>query len=81
MSIREQNTMERRTFLTGAAAATLVTGLGPNAGAQQGGLPEKPKLVLGVGGKSLLYYLPLMIAERRNFFKDEGIEVEINDLC
>jgi NitT/TauT family transport system substrate-binding protein len=35
--------------------------------------------VLGVGGKSLLYYLPLTIAERRNFFKEEGLEVEIND--
>ena len=71
--------MERRTFLTGAAAATLVTGLRPNARAQQGGQPEKPKIVLGVGGKSLLYYLPLTIAERRNFFKEEGLEVEIND--
>jgi NitT/TauT family transport system substrate-binding protein len=71
--------MERRTFLTGAAAATLVTGLSPSARGQQGGQPEKPKVVLGVGGKSLLYYLPLTIAERRNFFKEEGLEVEIND--
>jgi NitT/TauT family transport system substrate-binding protein len=71
--------MERRTFLTGAAAATLVSGLNPSARAQQGGQPEKPKLVLGVGGKALLYYLPLTIAERRNFFKEEGLEVEIND--
>jgi len=71
--------MERRTFLTGAAAAALATGLSPNARAQQGGQPEKPRVALGVGGKSLLYYLPLTIAERRNFFKDEGLEVEIND--
>ncbi len=71
--------MERRTFLTGAAAATLVTGLSPNARGQQGGQPEKPKILLGVGGKSLLYYLPLTVAERRNFFKEEGLEVEIND--
>ena len=70
--------MERRTFLTGAAAAALATGLTPRAEAQ-GGPPEKAKLVLGVGGKGLLYYLPLTIAERRNFFKEEGLEVEIND--
>src|SRR5688500_4856236 len=70
--------MERRTFLTGAAAAALATGLTPRAQAQ-GGPPEKAKLVLGVGGKGLLYYLPLTIAERRNFFKEEGLEVEIND--
>ncbi len=36
-------------------------------------------MTLGVGGKPLLYYLPLTIAERRGFFKEEGLEVEIND--
>jgi NitT/TauT family transport system substrate-binding protein len=71
--------MERRTFLTGAAAAALATGFSPHARAQAGGKPEKSKVVLGVGGKALLYYLPLTIAERRNLFKDEGLEVEIND--
>jgi NitT/TauT family transport system substrate-binding protein len=40
---------------------------------------EKPHLVLGVGGKSLLYYLPLTIAERRGFFKAQGLDVEIQD--
>jgi NitT/TauT family transport system substrate-binding protein len=40
---------------------------------------EKTKVVLGVGGKPLLYYLPLTIAERKGFFKEQGIEVEIND--
>jgi NitT/TauT family transport system substrate-binding protein len=72
--------MERRTFLTGTAAAAFAAGLGSAARAQQGGgQPEKPKLVLGVGGKALLYYLPLTIAERRGLFKEEGLEVEIND--
>jgi NitT/TauT family transport system substrate-binding protein len=41
--------------------------------------PEKKKVALGVGGKSLLYYLPLTIAEQKGFFKDEGLEVEISD--
>lgn len=40
---------------------------------------EKPNLVLGVGGKSLLYYLPLTIAERLGYFKDEGLAVTITD--
>ncbi|MGU3493568.1 ABC transporter substrate-binding protein [Xanthobacteraceae bacterium A53D] len=40
---------------------------------------EKPTLTLGVGGKPLLYYLPLTIAERKGFFKDEGLDVSIND--
>jgi NitT/TauT family transport system substrate-binding protein len=40
---------------------------------------EKPKLTIAVGGKSLFYYLPLTIAERLNYFKDEGLSVEIVD--
>ena len=43
------------------------------------GKPEKTKVVLAVGGKSALYYLPLTIAERKGFFKDAGLDVEIND--
>lgn len=41
--------------------------------------PEKTKLELGVGGKPLLYYLPLTIAERKGFFKEQGLDVTIND--
>jgi NitT/TauT family transport system substrate-binding protein len=41
--------------------------------------PEKPKLTIGVGGKTLFYYLPLTIAERQGYFKQEGLEVEILD--
>jgi NitT/TauT family transport system substrate-binding protein len=70
--------MERRGFLTGAAATALATSLSGRLNAQ-GAAPEKTKVALGVGGKSLLYYLPLTIAERRGFFKEEGLEVEIND--
>jgi NitT/TauT family transport system substrate-binding protein len=69
--------MERRTFLKNAGALGLAVALGPNAFAQ--GAPEKAKVTLGVGGKPLLYYLPLTIAERKGFFKEQGIEVEIND--
>jgi len=41
--------------------------------------PEKAKLTLGVGGKTLFYYLPLTIAERNGYFKAEGLDVEILD--
>src|SRR6058998_1401239 len=40
---------------------------------------EKPKLTIAVGGKAAFYYLPLTIAERLGYFKDEGLEVEISD--
>ncbi|HEX2553413.1 MAG TPA: ABC transporter substrate-binding protein [Microvirga sp.] len=69
--------MERRTFLIGAGVAGLGAAVGHRAFAQ--GAPEKPKVTLGVGGKALLYYLPLTVAERKGYFKEEGLEVEIND--
>ena len=69
--------MERRTFLIGTGAAALAAGLSPAAFAQA--KPEKSKVTLGVGGKPLLYYLPLTIAERKGYFKEEGLDVEIND--
>ncbi|MBM6595591.1 ABC transporter substrate-binding protein [Microvirga pudoricolor] len=69
--------MERRTFLIGTGAAALAAGLAPGALAQA--KPEKTKVTLGVGGKPLLYYLPLTIAERKGFFKEQGLDVEIND--
>src|SRR5687767_6056256 len=40
---------------------------------------EKRKITLAVGGKTLLYYLPLTIAERKGYFKAEGLDVEIVD--
>jgi NitT/TauT family transport system substrate-binding protein len=43
--------------------------------------PEKTKLVIGVGGKTLFYYLPLTIAEQKGYFKEEGLEVEIPDFA
>ncbi|GGG28555.1 ABC transporter substrate-binding protein [Chelatococcus composti] len=64
------------TFWKTIAAAALMAVAG--SAAQAADL-EKPKLTLGVGGKPLLYYLPLTIAERKGFFKEEGLDVEIND--
>src|SRR5919202_6437713 len=40
---------------------------------------EKKRITFAVGGKSLLYYLPLTIAERKGYFKNEGVDVEIVD--
>ncbi len=75
--------MHRRTFLTGAAGLVGSAGLNIAASgtALAQGVPaaEKTKVVLGVGGKTLLYYLPLTIAEQKGFFKAQGLDVEIND--
>src|SRR5476651_89970 len=40
---------------------------------------EKPDVHIAVGGKSALYYLPLTLAERLGYFKDEGLNVRISD--
>ena len=66
--------MRRRALL---AAAPIVLAAPHVARAQA--KPEKSKVILAVGGKSALYYLSLTIAERKGFFKEAGIDVEIND--
>jgi NitT/TauT family transport system substrate-binding protein len=49
------------------------------AGAVHGQTIEKKQLTLGVGGKTALYYLPLTICERLGYFKQQGLDVTIND--
>ncbi|MBS0517991.1 MAG: ABC transporter substrate-binding protein [Proteobacteria bacterium] len=69
----------RRRAVLAAAPAVVVGGIAAPYIARAQGKPEKQKVVLAVGGKSALYYLSLSIAERKGFFKDAGLDVEIND--
>jgi NitT/TauT family transport system substrate-binding protein len=57
-------------------AAMLALSLAGTANAQT---PEKKQLTLGVGGKAALYYLPLTLCERLGYFKEQGLDVTIND--
>jgi NitT/TauT family transport system substrate-binding protein len=51
------------------------------AGAAQAQI-EKPDVHIAVGGKSALYYLPLVLTERLGYFKDEGLTgVKISDFA
>jgi NitT/TauT family transport system substrate-binding protein len=59
------------------AAALAITVVAATATAQ--GALEKTKVHIAVGGKPALYYLPLTIAERLGYFKDEGLDVTISD--
>ena len=68
-------TLRRRT-LVAASSSLLAAPLFAQAPAL-----EKPKLTLAVGGKNLLYYLPLTIAEQLGYFKAEGLEVSIVDFA
>ena len=51
------------------------------AGAARAADVEKPDPKLSVGGKALLYYLPLSVTERLGYFKDAGLNVEISDFA
>jgi NitT/TauT family transport system substrate-binding protein len=71
---REAETnMSFRKLLTIAVLALLSMG---RAEAQA---PERKDVRLGVGGAPALYYLPLALTERLGYFKEQGLNVEIND--
>lgn len=68
--------MKRRHLLAAPAAFGVALAAPGGVGAQT---LEKSKLTIAVGGKNLLYYLPLTIAEQRGYFKAEGLDVTIVD--
>jgi NitT/TauT family transport system substrate-binding protein len=70
----------KRRLITGGLAVFLLGALGWNGNLLAQTL-EKPKVAIAVGGKNLLYYLPLTIAEQMGYFKDEGLQVEISDFA
>ncbi|MEK8051985.1 ABC transporter substrate-binding protein [Ideonella sp. DXS22W] len=66
----------RRTFVATTAGLLLAS-----PGLLRAQALEKPQLTLAVGGKNLLYYLPLTIAEQLGYFKAEGLDVKIVDFA
>ena len=42
---------------------------------------EKSRVILAVGGRTHLQYLPLTIAERLGYFSAEGLDIEVLDLA
>ena len=58
----------------GVAVALIVA-----TGAAHAQAPEKKDIKLGVGGANALYYLPLALTDKLGFFKEQGLNVEIND--
>ena len=60
-------------LMTGAVLAALAFSGGALAE------PEKKDVILGVGGKPALYYLPLTVTEKKGFFEEEGLNVTIQD--
>jgi NitT/TauT family transport system substrate-binding protein len=69
--------MSRSIFQGAAVILSLVLG----AASAHAQALEKKSIKLAVGGKSSLYYLPLTIAEQLGYFKEQGLDVEINDFA
>jgi NitT/TauT family transport system substrate-binding protein len=70
--------MKRRQFVTGAAAASTILTFPAVVRAQA---LEKTQVSIAVGGKNLLYYLPLTVAEQLGYFKDEGLDATVYDFA
>lgn len=68
----------RRRFL---ASAVLTAGAVAFPSLRAQSKPEKPRLSIGVGGKSSFGYLPLTIAEQLGYFRAEGLDLEIIDFA
>jgi len=67
--------MQRRTLLIASSSLLATPAL------LRAQVLEKPRLTIAVGGKNLLYYLPLTIAETLGYFKAEGLEITIADFA
>ncbi|OYO20459.1 ABC transporter substrate-binding protein [Enemella evansiae] len=82
--------MTRKRLLPAAALLALTIGLaacgapasappGQNgAPAGQGGSGDK--IIIGVGGQTLLTYMPTTLAAQLGYYKEEGLDVELQDL-
>ena len=63
----------RRIALAALALAPLIaSGIG-------GARAASRRVTIAVGGKAALFYLPLTLAERLGYFRDEGLDVQILD--
>lgn len=67
--------MQRRHFAIAAASAAAFPAI------VRAQALEKPKATIAVGGKNLLYYLPLTVAEQLGYFKAEGLDLTIVDFA
>lgn len=64
--------INRRQFGLWCALSTTPLGLNAQPRASE-------RLRIAVGGQAMLYYLPLTVAHALGFFRDEGLDVEIQD--
>src|SRR5436305_3617454 len=75
----ENSDLRRILAMSTARAAAVFLAMWSAVPAVAAPKPEQAKVVIAVGGRSLFYYLPLTLADRLGYFKDEGLNVEIAD--
>ncbi|MBY4595490.1 ABC transporter substrate-binding protein [bacterium BD-1] len=68
----------RRAFLV-AAALPLIGRYAAGQPTPFQQVPERPLVTLAVGGRTSLYFLPLTIADQLGYFREEGLQVELQD--
>ncbi|MCA1645889.1 MAG: ABC transporter substrate-binding protein [Chloroflexi bacterium] len=66
--------------LTACSGASSNNAAAPAPGVASSGAPEKSNLKIGVGGQGQIIYLPLTLADQLGYFKQEGLNVDIQDL-
>ncbi|MBF5005960.1 ABC transporter substrate-binding protein [Diaphorobacter caeni] len=73
------SSISRRQLGLRAVSALVACAAAQSSVRAQVGARANAPLRIAVGGKGDLYYLPLTVAERLGYFKDEGLRVEIED--
>lgn len=64
-----------------ASVAALVAVFALAVPAAASAAPEPARLTIAVGGQSMFYFLPLTLADRLGYFRDEGLTVTIADFA
>jgi NitT/TauT family transport system substrate-binding protein len=62
-------------------AVLLVAALAAPALSQGAAAPEKPRVVLAVGGAEALVYLPVNVAWRLDYFRQAGLQVDLQNFA
>jgi NitT/TauT family transport system substrate-binding protein len=64
-----------------SAAASAKPAASASAKPAAGAPPEKAKVTMAIGGMSQFIYWPANLAKQLNYYKDEGLEVDIQDFA